>query len=55
MIEYDHESGAVTCARDDIDEVGIRVVADLEREVKIDELKREGKSLDALKEPAPQA
>ena len=29
--------------------------ADLEREVKIDELKREGKSLDALKEPAPQA
>lgn len=29
--------------------------ADLEREVKIDELKREGKSLDALKEQAPQA
>ncbi len=29
--------------------------ADLEREVKIDELKREGKSLDALKKPAPQA
>lgn len=29
--------------------------ADLEREVKIDELKREGKSLDALKEPTPQA
>lgn len=29
--------------------------ADLEREVKIDELKREGKSLDALKVPAPQA
>lgn len=29
--------------------------ADLEREVRIDELKREGKSLDALKEQAPQA
>lgn len=29
--------------------------ADLEREVKIDELKREGKSLDALKEQEPQA